>query len=95
MHPSFITATDLLLMVNVFAEPLIIYFFPFFCSRSVLRSWSEGEDELAHFDPSLAYATTTLFKKKKKRILERLKATQLLLSAYLHWPFYEVTLLAG
>lgn len=43
---------------------LLLFFFPFFCSRSVLRSWSEGEDELAHFDPSLAYATTTLFKKK-------------------------------
>lgn len=56
-------ATDQPLMGTVFAEP----FFFIICSTSVLCSWSEGEDELAHRDPSLAYATITLFGGKKKK----------------------------
>lgn len=93
MRPSFITATDLLLMVNVFAEPLIFFFFvaP---DRSCAAGVKARTSSPTLIRPWLMLPQHCL-KKKKKKILERLKATQLLLSAYLHSPFCEVTLLAN
>lgn len=57
IHPSLLCYGPTVDGEYLCKPPLIL------CSKSVLRSWSEGKDELANLDLSLAYATAHCLKK--------------------------------